>query len=96
MAETQRPHGIAVFDAQGRLALAAGTANEARLRAILADPEWRAGLRARRLQPLEPARDRRLLALLVPLAGGRWTRPMSIPVMRKHWPKRSSTRVQVM
>ncbi|MFL1461786.1 sigma-54 interaction domain-containing protein [Roseococcus sp. DSY-14] len=70
MPGTPRPHGIAVFDAQGRLAFAAGTADEVRLRAILADPEWRAGLRARRLQPLEPQRDRRLLALLVPLATG--------------------------
>lgn len=70
MTDTTRPHGIAVFGADGRLLHAAGSAAAPALRRVLADPEWRAALRARRIQPLHPARDQRLLALLLPLAGG--------------------------
>ena len=64
------PHGLAVWDGGGRLLHAGGTAAEPRLRALLSDPEWRAELRTRRLTRVMPARDRTLLALLVPLRDG--------------------------
>jgi transcriptional regulator with PAS, ATPase and Fis domain len=60
-------HGLAVFEAGGRLVLAIGSAAEPRLRMLLRDPEWRMALRLRRVTALQPTRDRRLLAILVPL-----------------------------
>jgi PAS domain S-box-containing protein len=66
-ANTGQANGLAVFDTGGRLVAASGTAAEPRLRMLLSDPEWRFGLHRRRVTPLQPARDRRLLAILVPL-----------------------------
>jgi transcriptional regulator with PAS, ATPase and Fis domain len=62
-----RVSGIALFDAAGRLLTALGSAAEPRLRMLLSDGEWRLGLRQRRVTPLQPERDRKLLAILVPL-----------------------------
>ena len=70
--DTSRPAtvGLAVYEADGRIA---GTHGVGRLPAILTvlnDPDWRHELSRRRLMALRPARDLALLALLLPLRTG--------------------------
>jgi transcriptional regulator with PAS, ATPase and Fis domain len=62
--------GLAVFDRSGALRHAEGTAAEARIRRVLADPEWRTELRRRRMVPLEAERGCRLLTVLLPSPAG--------------------------